>query len=150
MAGGPARLCNLKAVRWAELLRAGPGSLITPHFLSSHASQADSWQGTSFWFWLSSLPHPVSLCCANRKNSTLGWRRMEQNVPGAAAACVWGFCLAIAEHHNRDGLADGFSDALIERCVLQIGLWARAGGEPRARLTLLGFFAFFFSFGSGI
>lgn len=37
-----------------------------------------------------------------------------------------------------------FSNALIERWVMPIRLWARAGGEPRTRLTL-----FFFFFGGG-
>lgn len=37
-----------------------------------------------------------------------------------------------------------FANALIERWVMPIRLWARAGGEPRTRLTL-----FFFFWGGG-
>lgn len=38
-----------------------------------------------------------------------------------------------------------FANALIERWVMPIRLWDRAGGEPRTRLTL-----FFFFLGGGV
>lgn len=51
-------------------------------------------------------------------------------------ACVWGVLVGDlgASQQRR------FSNALIERWVMPIRLWARAGGEPRTRLTL--FFLF--------
>lgn len=76
-------------------------------------------------------------------------RKSKKQLTGMAedgGKCAWGpraclgFWLVIAEHHNRDGPSDAFPDVLIERRVMQIRLWARAGGEPRTRLTLWVFF----------